>query len=105
MDDFPSPQENEQISFDILSKSYYHPLTRSNILGLPLSFNIAIKVGAYLLIIFLVVMLIDLVSIYLRSFFTDESENTKPTWSDVFIPPATKVGRVLDIESSSQLQS
>tara|TARA_B100000029_G_scaffold66362_2_gene59207 strand:- start:842 stop:1720 length:879 start_codon:yes stop_codon:yes gene_type:complete len=63
------------------------------------------KVGAYLLIIFLVVMLIDLVSIYLRSFFTDESENNKPTWSDVFMPPATKVGRVLDIESSSQLQS
>ena len=44
-------------------------------------------VGAYLLIIFLVVMLIDLVSIYLRSFFTDESENTKPTWAGVFVPP------------------
>ena len=44
------------------------------------------KVGAYLLIIFLVVMLIDLVSIYLRSFFTDESENTKPTWTGVFLP-------------------
>lgn len=44
------------------------------------------KVGAYLLIIFMVVMLIDLVSIYLRSFFTDESEITKPTWTGVFLP-------------------
>ena len=63
------------------------------------------KVGAYLLIIFLVVMLIDLVSIYLRSFFTDESENTKPTWSEVLLPPSTKVAKVLDLETSSQLQS
>ena len=45
------------------------------------------EVGAYLLIIFLVVMLIDLISIYLRSFFIDESENTKPTWAGVFLPP------------------
>ena len=44
------------------------------------------KVAAYLFIIFIVVMLIDLVSIYLRSFFTDESENNKPTWSGVFLP-------------------
>ncbi len=50
-------------------------------------------VGAYLLIIFLVVMLIDLVSIYLRSFFTDESENTKPTWTGVFIPSAPPYAR------------
>ena len=48
------------------------------------------KVGAYLLIIFMVVMLIDLVSIYLRSFFTDESENTKPTWTGVFLPQNEK---------------
>ena len=48
------------------------------------------KVGAYLLIIFMVVMLIDLVSIYLRSFFTDESENTKPTWTGVFLPQYEK---------------
>ena len=44
------------------------------------------RVAAYLLIIFFVVMLIDLVSIYLRSFFTDESENAKPTWAGVFLP-------------------
>ena len=48
------------------------------------------KVGAYLLIIFMVVMLIDLVSIYLRSFFTDESENIKPTWTGVFLPQYEK---------------
>ncbi len=44
------------------------------------------KVAAYLIIIFLVVMLIDLISIYMRSFFTDESENNKPSWSGVFLP-------------------
>ena len=49
------------------------------------------KVGAYLLIIFMVVMLIDLVSIYLRSFFTDESENTKPSWAGVFLPQYEKI--------------
>tara|TARA_B100000945_G_scaffold317951_1_gene321755 strand:- start:381 stop:1034 length:654 start_codon:yes stop_codon:yes gene_type:complete len=51
------------------------------------------KVAAYLLIIFLVVMLIDLVSIYLRSFFTDEAETNKPTWSGVIIPPSIRIGK------------
>jgi len=53
------------------------------------------KVAAYLIIIFLVVMLIDLVSIYLRSFFTDESENTKPTWSGVFLPQSSEDKQIL----------
>ena len=52
------------------------------------------KVGAYLLIIFLVVMLIDLVSIYLRSFFTDETENTKPTWSGVLLLRNVGTGKI-----------
>ena len=55
------------------------------------------RVAAYLLIIFLVVLLIDLVSIYLRSFFTDESENTKPTWSGVFLPPKDDPPEVVNI--------
>jgi phosphonate transport system permease protein len=50
------------------------------------------KVAAYLIVIFLVVMLIDLVSIFLRSFFTDESDTNRPTWSGVFLPPGTKFG-------------
>ena len=55
------------------------------------------RVAAYLIIIFLVVLLIDLVSIYLRSFFTDESENTKPTWSGVFLPPKDGPPEVVNI--------
>jgi len=51
------------------------------------------KVAAYLLIIFLVVMLIDLVSIYLRSFFTDESEINTPTWSGVILTTRIKLGK------------
>ena len=54
------------------------------------------EVGAYLLIIFLVVMLIDLISIYLRSFFIDESENTKPTWAGVFLPPKPSPSKPLE---------
>jgi len=54
------------------------------------------EVGAYLLIIFLVVMLIDLISIYLRSFFIDESENTKPTWAGVFLPPKSSPRKTLE---------
>tara|TARA_B100001113_G_scaffold333859_1_gene312065 strand:+ start:741 stop:1610 length:870 start_codon:yes stop_codon:yes gene_type:complete len=45
------------------------------------------RVAAYLMIIFLVVLIIDMVSIYLRSFFVDDSEKTKPSWSGVILPP------------------
>ena len=45
------------------------------------------RVAAYLVIIFLVVLIIDMVSIYLRSFFVDDSEKTKPSWSGVILPP------------------
>ena len=45
------------------------------------------RVAAYLVIIFLVGLIIDMVSIYLRSFFVDDSEKTKPSWSGVILPP------------------
>jgi len=44
------------------------------------------RVFAYLLIIFVVVILIDLLSIYARSFFTEESDIDRPTWGGVFLP-------------------
>ena len=50
------------------------------------------RVAAYLVIIFLVVLIIDMVSIYLRSFFVDDSEKTKPSWSGVILPPKETVG-------------
>ena len=50
------------------------------------------RVAAYLVIIFLVVLIIDMVSIYLRSFFVDDSEKTKPSWSGVILPPKEATG-------------
>jgi len=44
------------------------------------------KVIAYLIIIFFVVMLIDLVSIYVRSFFTDENDSHRASWAGVLLP-------------------
>tara|TARA_B100001113_G_C21039078_1_gene591477 strand:+ start:279 stop:1094 length:816 start_codon:yes stop_codon:yes gene_type:complete len=44
------------------------------------------KVIAYLVIIFIVVLLIDLVSIVARSFFTEEGDVSRPTWWSVLLP-------------------
>ena len=44
------------------------------------------RVFAYLLIIFVVVILIDMISIFARSFFTEESDVERPTWAGVFLP-------------------
>jgi len=41
------------------------------------------KVVAYLLIIFLVVLIIDFISIYARSFFTEEDDLRTPSWFEV----------------------
>ena len=43
------------------------------------------KVVAYLLIIFLVVLIIDFLSIYARSFFNEEDDLRIPSWSEVFL--------------------
>tara|TARA_Y100000768_G_scaffold342965_1_gene288356 strand:+ start:273 stop:1199 length:927 start_codon:yes stop_codon:yes gene_type:complete len=42
------------------------------------------KVVAYLLIIFLVVLIIDFISIYARSFFTEDDDLRTPSWFEVF---------------------
>jgi len=44
------------------------------------------KVIAYLVIIFIVVLLIDYLSILARSFFTEEGDITRPSWWGVFLP-------------------
>jgi phosphonate transport system permease protein len=44
------------------------------------------KVIAYLIIIFVVVLIIDLISIYARSFFTEEGDLPKPSWLSVILP-------------------
>ena len=44
------------------------------------------KVVAYLIIIYIVVLLIDFVSIYARSFFNDSDDLRRPTWLEVLVP-------------------
>jgi phosphonate transport system permease protein len=46
------------------------------------------KVIAYLIIIFVVVLIIDLISIRARSYFTEASDFPRPTWKSVFLPPS-----------------
>jgi len=52
------------------------------------------KVIAYLIIIFAVVIVIDFLSIYARSFFTEEGDVTRPSWWGVLLPAdlATRMG-------------
>ena len=52
------------------------------------------KVIAYLIIIFAVVLLIDFISIYARSFFTEESDVKRPSWWSILLPAdlASKLG-------------
>ena len=44
------------------------------------------KVIAYLIIIFITVVIIDLISIYARSFFTEKENLKLASWTEVFIP-------------------
>ena len=52
------------------------------------------KVIAYLIITFAVVIVIDFLSIYARSFFTEEGDVTRPSWWGVLLPAdlATRMG-------------
>jgi phosphonate transport system permease protein len=47
------------------------------------------KVIAYLIIIFIVVLIIDFISIKARSYFTEEVEQNSPSWISVFLPSFT----------------
>ena len=44
------------------------------------------KVIAYLIIIFFVVIILDMISIYARSFFNEEGDSSSPSWFGVFVP-------------------
>lgn len=46
------------------------------------------KVMAFLVVIFIVVIIIDLFSMFIRSFVTDEGDINKPSWFTVFLPPS-----------------
>ena len=51
------------------------------------------KVIAYLIIIFITVVIIDLISIYARSFFDEREKLSRPSWFTILLPPslATKI--------------
>ena len=51
------------------------------------------KVVAYLIIIYIVVLLIDFVSIYARSFFNDSDDLRRPTWLEVLVPEVLLSGK------------
>ena len=57
------------------------------------------KVIAYLIVIFLIVIVIDFFSIYARSYFNEEGDVSRPSWFSVFLP-SWAIG-----ESSSRQQS
>ena len=46
------------------------------------------KVMAFLVVIFIVVIVIDLFSMFVRSFVTDEGDINKPSWLTIFLPPS-----------------
>ncbi len=48
------------------------------------------KVMSYLIIIFIVVLLIDFISINVRSMFNEEGDLSKPSWRDIFVSPGSK---------------
>jgi phosphonate transport system permease protein len=48
------------------------------------------KVIAYLIIILVVVVIIDYLSIYARSYFNEEGDLKRPSWIDVFVPDALR---------------
>ena len=46
------------------------------------------KVIAYLIIIFVVVLILDVISIYARSLFTEENDVKGASWWSIFLPPS-----------------
>ena len=46
------------------------------------------KVIAYLIIIFVVVLILDVISIYARSLFTEENDVKRASWWSIFLPPS-----------------
>ena len=44
-------------------------------------------VMAFLIVILVVVIIIDLISMYIRSFVTEDGDVKRPSWSTIFLPP------------------
>tara|TARA_B100001123_G_C15309864_1_gene1023990 strand:+ start:1172 stop:2062 length:891 start_codon:yes stop_codon:yes gene_type:complete len=58
------------------------------------------QVMAFLVVIFVVVVFIDLLSMFLRSFVNEEGDVKRPTWSTIFLPPSVAASLHHDDESN-----
>ena len=47
------------------------------------------KVMAFLIVILIVVVILDLISMYIRSFVTEDGDVKRPSWFTVLLPPKT----------------
>ena len=45
------------------------------------------SVMAFLVVILVVVVIIDLISMYIRSFVTEDGDVKRPSWSTIFLSP------------------
>ena len=45
------------------------------------------SVMAFLVVILVVVIIIDLISMYIRSFVTEDGDVKRPSWSTIFLSP------------------
>lgn len=56
------------------------------------------QVMAFLVVIFVVVIMIDLLSMCLRSFVNEQGDVKRPSWSTIFLPPSSAVSHHHDLE-------
>ena len=47
------------------------------------------QVMTFIIVIFVVVVLLDLFSMFVRSFVNEENDVKRPTWSSIFLPPSS----------------
>tara|TARA_B100000614_G_scaffold189425_1_gene170444 strand:+ start:61 stop:342 length:282 start_codon:yes stop_codon:yes gene_type:complete len=45
------------------------------------------QVMTFLIVVFVVVVIIDLISMYIRSFVTEDGDVKRPSWSTIFLSP------------------
>ena len=54
------------------------------------------QVMTFIIVIFVVVVLLDLLSMFIRSFVNEESDVKRPSWRTIFLPPEAAVKEHLE---------